>query len=81
MPPRKKPTPAPEPQRAVLHDNVTLLEVSESWILDMVMADQTAGRMVAARVGDCVAMIVPGQADALLARLRKLGHTPRVEEA
>lgn len=77
MPPRKRQA-APDEPLAVLHQRVSLVEVAESWLLDMIMADQVAARMVAARLSDTVAVVVPEQVDALLLRLRKLGHTPKV---
>jgi hypothetical protein len=77
---RKSRQPEPDTANPILHSNVPLLEVAESWLLDMIMADQIASRMVVAKLGDRVAIVLPGQVDALLARLRKLGHTPRVEE-
>lgn len=63
---------------ATLHANLTLVEVAEAWQLDMLLADAAAGRLIAARISERLAAVTPGQADALLARLRKLGHTPKV---
>lgn len=65
-------------QHNILHLNLPMIEVAEGWMLDMLLSDQTAGRMIAARLSERVAAVLPGQFDALLARLRKLGHTPRV---
>jgi hypothetical protein len=71
----KKPASPPGP---ILHKNLPLIEVAESWLLDVVLADAGAARYILARLSDRVAVVAPGQIDALLARLRKLGHTPRV---
>ena len=64
----------------ILHQNLPLIEVAESWLLDTILADAGAARWIVTRLSDRVAIITPGQADALLARLRKLGHTPKVLE-
>ncbi len=70
--------PAVAEQITIMHVNLPMLEVAEGWMLDMLLADQVAGRMIAARLSERIAAVLPGQFDALLARLRKLGHTPRV---
>ena len=64
----------------ILHPNLPLLEVAEPWLLDTVLADAGAARWIVTRLSDRVAIVAPGQVDALLARLRKLGHTPKVLE-
>lgn len=70
----RKPAPPPE---AVLHANLPLIEVAEAWQLDALLADASVARCVLARLSDRVAVVGPGQVDALHARLRKLGHTPK----
>ena len=64
----------------ILHQNLPLVEVAEPWLLDTVLADAGAARWIVMRLSDRVAIVAPGQIDALLARLRKLGHTPGVLE-
>ena len=64
----------------ILHQNLPLIEVAEPWLLDSILADAAAARCVVIRLSDRVAVAAPGQMDALLARLRKLGHTPKVLE-
>jgi hypothetical protein len=64
----------------ILHQNLSLMEVAEPWLLDSILADAGAARAVVARLSDRVAVVAPGQLDTLLARLRKLGHTPKVLE-
>ena len=49
-------------------------------VLDTILADAGAARWIVTRLSDCVAIVAPGQIDALLSRLRKLGHTPKVLE-
>lgn len=71
----KKPMQPAEPR---LHSNLPIVEVAEGWQLDALLADAGAARFLLVRLDDRVAIVAPGQLDALLARLRKLGHTPKV---
>jgi hypothetical protein len=64
----------------ILHQNLPLVEVAEPWLLDTILADTGAARCVVTRLSDRVAVVAPGQFDTLLARLRKLGYTPKVLE-
>lgn len=67
-------------QVATVHENLPIIEVADKVTLDMLFADTHASRYLAKRLSDTVAVVYPGQLDALLARLRKLGHTPKVLE-
>ena len=64
--------------KAILHENLPLIEVAESYILDMLLSDKNAKSMLLTRLSDTVAVVEPEKLDALLARLLKLGHTPKV---
>jgi len=64
----------------ILHENVPLLEVADSVLLDVITADPQARKLILVRLSERVAIVAPGGFDALLARLRKLGHTPKVVE-
>ncbi len=68
-----------EQPEVVLHDNLPIIEVAEAWLLDMLLADAGAARSILVRLSDRVGVVDPGQFDVLLARLRKLGHTPKVQ--
>jgi hypothetical protein len=48
--------------------------------LDMVMADAAASRYLLTRLSETVVVVAPGRFDELLARLLRLGHTPKVLE-
>jgi hypothetical protein len=63
-----------------LHSNLPILEVNEKWLLDTLFHDTQANRMLVMRLDDCTALVMPNQYDNLIARLRKLGHTPRILE-
>ncbi len=64
----------------ILHENLPLIEVADSVLLDVIAADSQARKLILVRLSERVAIVAPGGFDALLARLRKLGHTPKVVE-
>jgi hypothetical protein len=70
----------PSAPKGVLHSNLTVIEVAEKITLDILLADAQTRRLILTRLSDRVAVVAPGQFTALLARLRKLGHTPKVLE-
>ena len=63
-----------------LHRNLPILEVGEKILLDELLLDAQVSAMVLTRLSDRVALIDPARFAALTARLRKLGHLPKVEE-
>lgn len=65
----------------ILHDNLPVIEVSDHLILDDLYADSRAAQFLLTRLSPTVAVVAPDQMDALIARLLKLGHTPKVLEA
>ena len=62
----------------IVHDNVPIIEVADKVALDALLVDTVAARYILTRLSDRVAVVAPGKFDVLLARLRKLGHTPKV---
>ncbi len=64
----------------VLHENLPLIEVADHLILDDLYADPLAAKFLLTRLSPTVAVVAPGKMDTLLARLLKLGHTPKVLE-
>ena len=66
--------------RARLHENISLIQMQDPISLDMVLADAIASRHLLTRLSETVAVVAPGEFDALLARLIGLGHTPKVLE-
>ena len=62
----------------VLHENLPLLEVNHSRLLDELYADTRAAHGLRQRLSPTVALVEPEKVDELLARLRKLDHTPKV---
>jgi hypothetical protein len=65
----------------ILHENLPLIEVNDPLTLDDLYADPRTTQFLLTRLGPNMAVVAPGQMDALLARLLKLGHTPKVLEA
>jgi hypothetical protein len=65
-----------KPSPAILHDHVPLIEVAEGRLLDVLLAESAPNLLV--RLDDHVAAVAPAYLDTLLARLRQLGHTPKV---
>lgn len=64
----------------VLHENLPIIEVANQLILDDLYADPRAAQYLLTRLGPTVAVVAPGEMDNLLARLLKLGHTPKMLE-
>ena len=65
----------------ILHKNLPIIEVADALILDDLYADPRSAQYLLIRLGPSVAVVAPGEMDNLLARLLKLGHTPKVLEA
>ena len=62
----------------ILHENVPLIEVADGVLLDALLADRTTARWIGARLSDRVAVVMPGEQDRLVERLRQQGHLPKV---
>ena len=67
------------PSPTILHRNLPILEVGEPLLLDELLLDRQVSALVLTRLSDRVAVIDPSRYDALIARLRKLGHLPKAE--
>jgi hypothetical protein len=65
---------------ARLHENISLIQMEDRISLDMILSDAVATKYLLTRLSDTVAVVAPGQFDVLLARLIRLGHTPKVLE-
>lgn len=63
----------------LLHRNVPILEVAVSRLLDELLLDRQVAGMILTRLSDRVALIDPDAYNTLVARLRKIGHLPKVE--
>jgi hypothetical protein len=65
---------------AVLHSNLTIIEVAEPHLLEELKADRRLGPLIVAQLSDRVAVAAPGSSDQLVKQLLKAGHTPKVLE-
>jgi len=61
-----------------LHDNLPLLEVTDSLLLDALYADPRVSDYLLTRLSDRVAVVAPGGVDKLREYLLKQGHTPKM---
>lgn len=66
---------------AVLHMNLTLVELDDPAALAELRADRAVGPLILTALSDRVAVVAPGRADELTRRLLKAGHTPKVVNA
>lgn len=62
----------------LLHRNLTLIEVADPGLLDMLLADRQVGPLLDRRLSPTVAITGPERAPTLLMHLRRLGHFPRL---
>jgi len=62
----------------VLHDNLPLLEVTDSLLLDALYADPRVSDYLLTRLSDRVVVVAPGGVDKLREYLLKQGHTPKM---
>jgi hypothetical protein len=67
-----------QPQRLELFVGAALLEVTDSAQLAELAADPKIRRYLLGRLADTVALVDPGQVDALVKTLRGAGHTPKM---
>ena len=62
----------------IIHENLPLLEVADAAALEGLLADPTLADAIVQRIAPTLAVIDPAKVEAVLARLKKLGHLPRV---
>jgi hypothetical protein len=65
--------------QTILHENLPVIEVNDKLLLDALLADRRTAHYILVRLSEHTAVIDPEQFDALLALLRKQGHTPQVK--
>jgi hypothetical protein len=68
----------PKQNAAILHENVSLIEVATPLLLDTLLSNPRTAPLILTRLSDCVAIVAPNQLDELLERLKKLGQLPKV---
>jgi hypothetical protein len=66
--------PAPS---ATVHEHLPLIVVTETWLLDVLLADAAIKPHII-RLDARSAAVAPDMLAVVLARLRALGHTPKI---
>ena len=66
------------PQIAVIHDNIPVIEVADAVALDHLLADAAIADAIVRRLSPNMAVVDPAKVEIVIARLRKLGHLPKV---
>jgi hypothetical protein len=61
-----------------LHRRVCLVQTEDAVLAEELLAHRKLAQDVAGRLADRVLLIRPGRVDAVVAELRKIGHTPQV---
>jgi hypothetical protein len=61
-----------------LHRRVCLVQTEDALLAEEILAHRKLAQDVVGRLADRVLLIRPGRVDAVVAELRKMGHTPQV---
>jgi len=61
-----------------LHRRVCLVQTEDALLAEELLANRRLAQDIVGRLADRVLLIRPGRVDAVIAELRKLGHTPQV---
>jgi hypothetical protein len=61
-----------------LHRRVCLVQTEDALLAEELLAHRKLAPDVVGRLADRVLLIRPGRVDAVVAELRKMGHTPQV---
>jgi hypothetical protein len=63
---------------AKLHRRVSFVRTEDALLAEEVLARKQLAADLVGRIGDCVLLINPGRAEAVIAELKAMGHTPQV---
>ena len=61
-----------------LHRRVCLVQTEDALLAEELLANKKLAQDIVGRLAERVLLIRPGRVDAVVAELRKLGHTPQV---
>ncbi len=61
-----------------LHRRVCLVQTEDAVLAEELLAHRKLAQDIAGRLADRVLLIRPGRVEAVVAELRKIGHTPQV---
>lgn len=75
------PTPVPGAKIPVkLHRRVCLVQTEDALLAEEILARKKLAQDIVGRLSDRVLLIRPGRAEAVLAELQRMGHTPQVAD-
>ncbi len=63
-----------------LHRRVCLIQTEDAVLAEELLAGKKLGQDLAGRLTDRVLLVRPGRVEAVVAELKRMGHTPRVVE-
>jgi hypothetical protein len=61
-----------------LHRRVCLVQTEDALLAEEILAHRKLAQDIVGRLADRVLLIRPGRVEAVVAELRKMGHTPQV---
>jgi hypothetical protein len=61
-----------------LHRRVCLVQTEDALLAAELLARKKLAQDIVGRLTDCILLIRPGRADAVVQELQKMGHTPQV---
>ena len=61
-----------------LHRRVCLVQTEDAVLAEELLARKKLAQDLVGRLTDCVLLVRPGRADAVIQELQKMGHTPQV---
>lgn len=61
-----------------LHKNVSLIRTADAVLAEELTARKSLARLILGRLSESVLLVRPGEEEAVLDELRRMGHTPRV---
>jgi hypothetical protein len=64
--------------RSNLRVPITLIRTTEPVLAEELLARKALARWVLGRMSDTVLLVEPGESEAVVEELRRMGHTPRV---
>jgi hypothetical protein len=62
-----------------LHRRVCLVQTEDAVLAEELLARKKLAQDIVGRLTDCILLIRPGRAEAVVQELQKMGHTPQVQ--
>lgn len=61
-----------------MHRKVSLIQTEDAILAEELLASKRLAQDVIGKLAECILLVRPGRADAVVGELQKMGHTPRV---